>query len=134
MSKRLTESEIIDLIDNRITVTGIAKHIFDRIEADREAVRAETREELLRDHFKIGDEAIGPNGELCVIAAWVLSNKEHFVTAGSSIRRPAKKRPTTRAERVESLRGFIVGPIGLASDGAVEQMCRDAGIALEVDE
>lgn len=80
--------------------------LWSRIEADREAIRAETesktREELLKDHFKLGEY-----GEVFTAGKWlsfrvfgsleggyILERKEQ-----ESVRRPPKKRAMTGLAR-----------------------------------
>jgi len=72
--------------------------LVNRIEADREAVRAETREEILKDHFKIGEYVEYQT----IDRRWHIMEVTLKYGDGTSllgdVRRPAKKRPMTDNE------------------------------------
>src|SRR6185369_1435702 len=107
MSERLDKEAfhefMIEWMDSK-DKTKIRLEFWQAIEADREAVRAEAREELLKDHFEGGERVI-----------WVDDfNKEHhgkfgfiedgsqevltYGASGTALRRPAKKRQMTGKE------------------------------------
>lgn len=81
------------------------RSLWDRIQSDREAIRAEVTasvtEELLKDHFKIGEktEAFYKGGWVKGVIACTDSTHK----ANVNVRRPPKTRPMTREERIEAL-------------------------------
>lgn len=85
--------------------TKIRLEFWQAIEADREAVRAETREEVLKDHFKLGEwlEMTHPinDSDRNIQVLPVFHREALHATLG--VRRPAKKRPMIRDELIDQL-------------------------------
>lgn len=90
----------------------LANTLWARIEADREAIRAETRAEVLNDHYAFGEPLEFrpiPSGSW-VRGCLILATNEGFqCSPGWEIRRPSKTRPLTKDEKRE----FLQGPNGL---------------------
>jgi len=113
--------------------------IWKRIEADRDTIRAEVRkevtEEILKDHFKIGEkvEVEWPGGkwELTEIIPKSLCN---YTSRHPNVRRPPKPRPMTDDEIVKALIDAGVTYLGMFSRLTHDAMARDLGIPTEVTE
>ena len=105
--EKLTRDAVWDHFDPRRE--GHMEHRLENfwkmIEADREAIRAETREELLKDRYFPGESV-----ELLVEGRWVAGTiiarqfgKSEQTRAPEEIRRPPKKRSMTSVEMVEEI-------------------------------
>ena len=123
------------------TAVSMRLQIWTRIEADREAVRAETREDVLEDHFKIGEIAQyksatqGEWNNVRIVGQTL--NDLLLVKLGSHhlIRRPAKKRQMTRKEKVLALRDFgTLMNLDMLKDSTIDDLCACARIPTEVEE
>lgn len=150
MKEKLTKESLQAWFDTVERINGArpdALAVWAKIEADREAIRAETREELLRDHFKIG-EAISydsatdgseRNGHVRIIDDMSEDGgDEYFVQWKHNARRPPKKRAKTDEEMLNNviyrLETWEAVARGLARLGSLAAVCRDLGIDTEVDE
>lgn len=140
MKERLTKEKFIEL--SSALVPG---EIWARIEADREAVREETRVEVLKDHFKIQELIEIHNGAEWQLHAVTTTGPIERPTMGKfpklgklGIRRPPKKRAMTREQMAESLRvhqdrqGTALYLV-LETD-VLKHLCDFCGIPTEVDE
>lgn len=108
MKEKLTGYDVMGFLlsargEGGWSVEETHKNLMAAIEADREAIRAETREELLRDHFKIGEvvEHEYQEGKWRKTTVWINS-------AGKGpdpivVRRPPKKRAMTTLEIVRAV-------------------------------
>jgi hypothetical protein len=134
MSEKLTRERVYDYVVGK-DVSGLCA----LIESDREAVRAETREELLKDHFKQCEVLEGrtfdsrPWRKMKMVL--VPDGNYGFVP---HVRRPAKKRQMTREEKVKKLREHFSNkhawlPDEL-KDATLDDLCQAFEIPTEVDE
>jgi len=116
--------------------------VWQAIEADRDTIRTQAREELLKDHFKIGEGVIvevsgGIKGTVCVCMAHKLS--EHALTYGQSpVRRPTKQRPMTREDKIARLKEHFDKskqwlPAEL-KDATLDDLCAVFEIPTEIEE
>lgn len=116
-------------------------YFWGRIEADREAIREETRAEVMRDRYGLGEEiqVRGTDGEwtpgviVGVVGSGFLWRKE----LDHPIRRPAKKRALTRIERWVAIQDHLnpkkTGYMAQLSDDDMEKIMELLGIPTEVE-
>jgi len=139
MSEKLTKDEIIRMVSH-----PIVPDIWARIESDREAVRAETREEVLKDHFKGGERLLWTDDshkEHSGRFGFIEDGSEEVLTygaSGSDFRRPAKKRPMTREEKIKKLKERFANQYAWLPDElkepTLDDLCRIYNIPTEVEE
>lgn len=102
--RKLTKSEI-----GSVCFLGTFTTVWSRIEEDREAIREETRAEVLKDHFSFGETVI-VESYLRKVKCRFYPTFQHpsgtndwFVAEDLLIRRP-EMRPMTREEKIKALR------------------------------
>ena len=104
MSEKLTYQSMIE----RVRI-GLISQLWSDIQADREAIRAEVTasvtEELLKDHFKIGEKVLFTPFDDEVKGVVCAYDMDGLVTswAPKSCRRPPETRPMTREEKINTL-------------------------------
>lgn len=107
MSEKLTESKMMEIWRGESDLSYYGFRMA--IESDREAIREETRKELLKDHFKIGDAAecdfseIGRGWE----KGFVVFSDSGEGYSSFPIRRPPKMRPMRLNEIQDALVKFV---------------------------
>lgn len=152
MKEKLTKerfAEMCEAIGRRVATEGLyfgplGAGLWKAIEADREAIRAETREELLRDHVQIPPFEDWPKSAKSIQLAFKLihgNGQESIAWAGDTpeIRRPLKKRARTREEKVNELKAHLARqhawlPDALKEESTIDDLCRAFEIPTEVDE
>lgn len=93
------------------------------------------REELLKDHFKIGEEVVLGTGETAYISVTT-----HYLDE-KAIRRPAKKRPMTRKEMIDAISNPgrnihdpSFRPLDIMKDETLIDICHAYNIPTETDQ
>lgn len=115
------------------------EEVWSRIEADREAVRAETQAEMLRDRYELGEYVqyrVGSGDDWRPgFIAIRLDDKAGWASGVDGVRRPPKTRPMTREELKFSVSTLKMEDL---EDALTEEMARAiltrAGIPTEVPE
>ncbi len=76
MSERLTKELLGQWLKRGGETERMIDGMWERIEADREAVREETREEVLKDHFKIGEQIKSLHGKHAMVMPVLIPSTE----------------------------------------------------------
>lgn len=116
--------------------------VWAHVEADREAIRAGVREEMLKDHFRIGEnvilrDSIGRDipGQVVIRESKEVNAFIHAYDNTCSVRRPPKTRKMTDDElRGIFYRELMVSEVEKLSRPTLEAMAKDLGIIMEVTE
>lgn len=129
MNDRLTFETVIASVGREYPVT--AKALWANIESDREAIRAEVREEMLKDHFRIGEnvilrDSIGRDipGQVVIRESKEVNAFIHAYDNTCSVRRPPKMRQMTREEKEKKLRENSI--YGHSGNGWILQDMKDS--------
>lgn len=110
MSEKLTKV-VVDIIlhediEPSPRTERAVERIWTAIRLDREAIRAEVTEELLKDHFKIGEKAELLSDFWERVTFGFKTKDGYFIDDVSNgsfhFRRPPKTRPMTREEMVKA--------------------------------
>ena len=128
--------------------------VWPAIEADREAIRAEVREEVLKDHYANGErvEVMDESGQWVNGMFKALPTSKLEVRLCPKVRRPPKMKPMSTVEManemvihyetnnmVVNLEGgiswsWIKLAMELASGRSLVDLCKEAGLPTEVPE
>jgi len=108
MSEKLTRESIISEfgeMHHNSTWQQYADKAWRLMQADREAIRAEVREEVMKDHFRIGEnvilrDSIGRDipGQVVIRESKEVNAFIHAYDNTCSVRRPPKTRPMDHGE------------------------------------
>jgi len=151
MMGKLTENEVGRICfemagDHRDVWCEGRDKLWSRIESDREAIREETRAEVLRDHFRIGEDIVydsARDGSTRKGFIWINDKEESSLSKTSVVefshnaRRPPKKRAMTRKERQAAIvqamgRGYSW--LDTISEFTLDELARHYNIPTEVEE
>jgi len=143
MSEKLTKEELIEYLENwahlfnyhGATGESLAP-LWERIEADREAIR----EEVLQTHFTLKEtiEFKNHRNDSWIKGRLVIRENESSMTFWSDpifVRRPAKKRPMKTAELIESIKSSSGRDLdwNLFQEN-LRSLCNAMGIPTETDQ
>jgi len=118
--------------------------VWAHVEADREAIRAGVREEMLKDHFRIGEDIVydsARDGSQREGYVWINDKHESSLSglAVAMFNHNARRPPKTRKMTDDELRGIfyrelMVSEVEKLSRPTLEAMAKDLGIIMEVTE
>lgn len=130
----MTHDKFMDLWRFSI-VKGDSNTLWQAIEADREAIRAEVRQEVPKDHFKPGEilevETAPGKWTKCVVEVRGPGKELVF----GKVRRPPKIRTMTREEKIQKLRENIRTDRWLLNElkeATIDDLCQAFDIKTEV--
>jgi len=122
--------------------------LWKEIESNNEAIREETRAEVLKDHFKIGEIVeCGRTFAYPGIVVAMPNDGSGPWMVGDDVRRAPKMRPMNNREKVQSWVRSAVGTVAkddaealsflvhkLIDGETIDGACRQAGISTEVSD
>jgi hypothetical protein len=136
MSNKLTKVLIANIVTNKDRLMNMIDLLWDQIQAHTAECVEESvllaREELLKDHFKIGEviECLYQEGDWEKATMYPKVNGSTWYDVGCTFRRPPKTRPMTDFEISRAI-GFYAEQL---SRPTLEAMANDLGISMEVSE
>ena len=140
MKEKLTKDAFdkqLHLIKSLVMTDAVEYELWELIESDREAIREEAREEMRKDHFKIGEEVeCGKTYAYEGIVVAMASDGGSPWIVGEFVRRPQKMRPMTREELIHEIiarTDWLMRFEELSGD-TLDRMAEDLGIPTEVPE
>jgi len=145
VSEKLTRQELQQWLIKGGDTGWMIGDMWDRIEADREAVREEVRAEWIMTYYAPGERVQVYN---VMLGKWVdgiagASDRDGGLnwTDPSTIRRPAKKRPMTRKEMIDAISNPgrnihdpSFRPLDIMKDETLIDICHAYNIPTETDQ
>lgn len=125
---------------NELLSTKEYDRLWEKINEDRSEVRKEVTDEILKDHFKVGEkvECEWKDGVWEKATIHPRVSDSTWYEAGCKIRRPPKTRPMTRKEKIHAIKGYLQTPTveiwDRIDDGMLNSMLAHAQIKTEVTE
>jgi hypothetical protein len=146
MMEKLTKERMAELWSNGGGFITMLNDAWEAIQSHTDAIREETQAEVLRDHFRIGEDIVydsARDGSTRKGFIWINDKEESSLSKTSVVefshnaRRPPKKRAMTREEKIEKVRSRLTvvwNPSDVPQDHQINDIMKILGLPTETDE